>query len=50
MSSLPYHCDDCFITEGKFIEVIDAFKSIDGESLEDTVYYCVDCFKVLMQK
>jgi hypothetical protein len=47
---LPYTCDECFCKEGKFIEVVDVFKDREGEDLEDTVYYCTDCFKVLMQK
>jgi hypothetical protein len=41
-------CEKCSIDEGKFILVVDLGKTEKDQNFERENYYCLDCFKRLM--
>jgi hypothetical protein len=46
----PYNmiCEECSTHEGKFILVVDIGKTEKDQDYETEEYYCLDCFKRLM--
>lgn len=41
-------CEDCSTNEGKFILVVEMGKTENDQDFEKELYYCIDCFKQLM--
>lgn len=41
-------CEECSTNEGKFILIADIGKTEKEQDFEREEYYCIDCFKTMM--